>query len=81
LEAFGTDGCCGIVARIFARSAFAAGAVGGAARQAQPFISYVESGERRLDVIEFYAIVMALGLEPIELFTRIVAKLPKQVDI
>jgi transcriptional regulator with XRE-family HTH domain len=47
----------------------------------QPFISYVESGERRVDVIEFCAIARALGLDPIALFTRVAAKLPDTLSI
>lgn len=47
----------------------------------QPFISYVERGERRVDVIEFYAIVRALGADPVEVFERLVRKLPKRVEI
>lgn len=47
----------------------------------QPFVSYVERGERRVDVIEFYAIARALGLEPRDLFDEVVIKLPDKVDI
>lgn len=47
----------------------------------QPFISYVESGERRIDVIEFFAIAMALNRDPIALFTEVAAKLPDRVEI
>ena len=47
----------------------------------QPFISYIESGERRVDVIEFCAIAKALGLAPTALFERVVVRLPEQMDI
>ncbi|MEG3147166.1 helix-turn-helix transcriptional regulator [Sphingomonas sp. RT2P30] len=47
----------------------------------QPFISYVESGERRIDVIEFCAIARALGSDPIALFTCIAERLPVELDI
>lgn len=43
----------------------------------QPFISYVERGERRVDVVEFYAIALALGHDPIDLFSEVVGKFPK----
>lgn len=43
----------------------------------QPFISYVERGERRVDVVEFYAIALALGRDPIDLFTEVVGKFAK----
>jgi transcriptional regulator with XRE-family HTH domain len=42
----------------------------------QPFISYVERGERRVDVVEFYAIALALGRDPIELFAEVVRQFP-----
>ena len=47
----------------------------------QPFISYVERGERRIDVIEFYAIMRAMDVEPVRAFGSLARKLPKRVDI
>lgn len=47
----------------------------------QPFISYIENGERRIDVVEFYAIAKALGVDPVKLFGRVVRKLPDRVEI
>jgi transcriptional regulator with XRE-family HTH domain len=47
----------------------------------QPFVSYFERGERRVDVIEFVAIARALSLEPSELFSRLLSRLPDQIDI
>lgn len=47
----------------------------------QPFISYIESGERRVDVIEFYAIMLALGADPEASFSKLVRKLPSKVEI
>ena len=47
----------------------------------QPFVSYFERGERRLDVIEFYAIVRALGADPVEVFAEIARNLPKRIEI
>lgn len=47
----------------------------------QPFISYIERGERRVDIIEFYAIARALGADPVEVFSGLVKKLPKRVEI
>lgn len=47
----------------------------------QPFVSYVESGERRLDLIEFCAIARAMGYAPEVLFGRIVAVLPETLEI
>jgi transcriptional regulator with XRE-family HTH domain len=47
----------------------------------QPFISFVESGERRVDVIEFCAMARAIGVEPVALFARVADRLPDQIDI
>lgn len=47
----------------------------------QPFISNIERGVRRLDVIEFYALVRALGAEPEVVFAALVKRLPKRVKI
>ena len=42
----------------------------------QPFISLVERGERRIDVIQFYAIMKALGIDPEQAFRALIARLP-----
>jgi transcriptional regulator with XRE-family HTH domain len=47
----------------------------------QPFVSYFERGERRMDVIEFVAVAKALGVDPASLFERLLVKLPDQIDI
>lgn len=47
----------------------------------QPFISFVERGERRVDVIEFYAIMKALGADPERAFNELAAKLPDRLKI
>lgn len=47
----------------------------------QPFISFIERGERRVDVIEFYAIMKALGADPEQAFSELVHKLPARVEI
>lgn len=47
----------------------------------QPFVSYFERGERRVDVVEFVAIARALGIDPEVLFTRLVARLPDSIEI
>jgi transcriptional regulator with XRE-family HTH domain len=39
----------------------------------QSFIAKYEGGERRIDVIEFIAIVRALGQDPVRLFREFVA--------
>lgn len=47
----------------------------------QTFVSLIERGERRLDVIEFYAVARALGHDPEELFAALVKRLPARVEI
>jgi transcriptional regulator with XRE-family HTH domain len=39
----------------------------------QSFIAKYEGGERRIDVVEFIAIVRALGADPVKLFREFVA--------
>jgi len=47
----------------------------------QPWVSNVENGIRRLDVIEFIAIARAIG-EPAEtMFETLLKKLPKKLDV
>jgi transcriptional regulator with XRE-family HTH domain len=47
----------------------------------QPFISFVERGERRVDVIEFYAIMKALGADPELAFRELSGRLPDRLEI
>lgn len=42
----------------------------------QPFVSYVERGERRIDVIEFITLARALDVDPQELFASLIDRLP-----
>lgn len=45
-------------------------------KRPQPFVSYIERGERRIDVIEFYVIMTALGADPEDVFRDLIARLP-----
>jgi transcriptional regulator with XRE-family HTH domain len=47
----------------------------------QAFVSTVERGIRRIDLIEFYAITRALGGDPVATFSDLVRRLPKKVAI
>ena len=47
----------------------------------QSYISNIERGQRRVDVIEFYALAQAMKIDPIVLFSSTVAKLPKKVVV
>jgi transcriptional regulator with XRE-family HTH domain len=43
------------------------------------FVSKIENRERRLDFVEFVAVVRALGLEPADVMARIAEMLPDQL--
>lgn len=47
----------------------------------QPFVSYFERGERRIDVIEFCAVARAIGVEPEVLFSKVMDRLPEHLEI
>ena len=47
----------------------------------QPFISLVERGVRRLDLIEFYVLARGIGADPVELFGKVVSEFPSQIRI
>ena len=47
----------------------------------QSYISNIERGQRRVDVIEFYAILKAMGIDPVKAFATIAKKMPETIDI
>lgn len=47
----------------------------------QKFISLIERSQRRVDVIEFYAIAKALGADPVKLYSTVARRLPDSVEI
>ena len=47
----------------------------------QPFISLVENGVRRVDLIEFYVLARGIGIDPVALFAAIAAELPNEIKI
>lgn len=47
----------------------------------QPFISLVENGVRRVDLIEFYVLAHGIGVDPVALFQAIAAELPHEIEI
>lgn len=47
----------------------------------QSFMSLIEGSQRRVDVLEFYALAKAMGADPVELFQAVAQKLPEKVSI
>ena len=47
----------------------------------QSYVSNIERGQRRVDVIEFYALAQAMKMDPVVLFSNMVAKLPNKVVV
>ena len=47
----------------------------------QQWVSFVERKERRLDVIEFYALVKALGADPEKALIKLFRALPNDIRI
>jgi len=47
----------------------------------QQFVSKIENGDRRVDLIEFVAICRALRVEPKDAFASVLGRLPKSLDI
>lgn len=49
--------------------------------KSQSFVSRIESGQRRVDVIEFYALAGAMSADAAKLYASLVDRLPERVDI
>ena len=49
--------------------------------KSQQFVSRFESGERRIDLLEFIMIARALKIEPRDLLGRVLRQLPKQFEV
>lgn len=47
----------------------------------QSFISNIERGQRRLDVLELYAIARALGRDPVDFYRTLISGLPEEIEI
>lgn len=47
----------------------------------QSFISIIEGSQRRVDVLEFCALVRAMGADPADIFARVLARLPSDFAI
>ena len=47
----------------------------------QQFVSKVERGDRRVDIVEFCVIVRAIGADPRSTFDRLLQTFPERIDI
>lgn len=47
----------------------------------QSYISNIERGQRRVDVLEFVALARAMSLDPVKLFAAIAKRLPPEFGI
>ena len=47
----------------------------------QSYISNIERGQRRVDVIEFVALARAMNADPIKMLAAMVSKLPRSIAI
>ncbi len=47
----------------------------------QSYVSIIERSQRRVDVLEFYALARAMAADPVALFAEIVGKLPAHIDV
>lgn len=63
------------------RSGLSQQALAGRLGWSQQAVSYVETGVRRLDIVEFWAWAHALGREPVDLYREITRGLPEKLDV
>lgn len=47
----------------------------------QTFISIIERGQRRVDVLEFVALARAMGADPKQLFTEVLKRLSRTIAL
>lgn len=47
----------------------------------QTFISLIERSQRRVDVLEFFALARAMGMDPQTLFAEVAGRLPGKLGI
>ena len=45
------------------------------------FVSKIETGERRIDIVELVVIARALGMAELDVVRAIISSLPKRIDI
>lgn len=49
--------------------------------KSQNYISHIETGQRRVDVLEFYVLAVAMKADPAALYAKLVSILPQPVTI
>jgi transcriptional regulator with XRE-family HTH domain len=47
----------------------------------QQFVSFIERGVRRVDLVEYYAVMKALGVDPADAAVRLIRAFPDEVSI
>lgn len=47
----------------------------------QSYISNIERGQRRVDVLEFYMLARALGADPVILFSTAIERFPELFEV
>ncbi|MEP3051803.1 MAG: helix-turn-helix transcriptional regulator [Erythrobacter sp.] len=47
----------------------------------QSYISNIERGQRRIEVLEFYALAKAMNIDPVALFSKAIEGFPETFDI
>ncbi|SEH14937.1 Helix-turn-helix [Sphingopyxis sp. YR583] len=47
----------------------------------QSYISDIERGQRRVDLLEFYALARAMNFEPAELYAEVTKDLPAVIQV
>jgi len=47
----------------------------------QTYISLIERSQRRVDVLEFVALAKAMGADPVDLFSEVLRRLPKRIQV
>ncbi len=47
----------------------------------QSYISNIERGQRRVDVLEFFVLAKAMDVDPVKLFKRAIDNFPDTFDI
>lgn len=47
----------------------------------QSYISIIERCQRRVDVLEFYALAKAMDVDPVKLFADVIGRFPDRISV